>query len=69
MAVAAEIVRQVRVYAQIRRINVLAELNVPRHADLGVGYPELWPSKNCSQPLDVSSDFTFKLIDRWISFR
>lgn len=29
----------------------------------GVGYPALWPSPNCRQPLDVSNEFTFKLID------
>ncbi|PWA69327.1 beta-hexosaminidase 3 [Artemisia annua] len=64
MAAAAEIVS----YAKRRGINVLAELDVPGHAESwGVGYPALWPSKNCTEPLDVSSDFTFKLIDGVLS--
>ncbi|KAK4356231.1 hypothetical protein RND71_025202 [Anisodus tanguticus] len=51
-------------YAERRGINVLAELDVPGHAQSwGVGYPSLWPSKDCQQPLDVSNDFTFKVID------
>ncbi|XP_071734718.1 beta-hexosaminidase 3 [Rutidosis leptorrhynchoides] len=59
-AVAAEIVS----YAKRRGINVLAELDVPGHAkSWGIGYPALWPSKTCQEPLDVSNDFTFKLID------
>ncbi|KAJ0018368.1 hypothetical protein Pint_11669 [Pistacia integerrima] len=33
----------------------------------GVGYPSLWPSKDCQQPLDVSNDFTFKVIDGILS--
>ncbi|KAL8151380.1 hypothetical protein V2J09_021188 [Rumex salicifolius] len=51
--------------AEIRRgMNVLAEIDVPRHASSwGVSYPTLWPSKDCKQPLDVSNEFTFKLID------
>nr|GMC54059.1 beta-hexosaminidase 3 [Ipomoea batatas] len=61
---ATEIVR----YAQRRGINVLAELDVPGHAQSwGVGYPKLWPSKDCQQPLDVSSDFTFKVINGILS--
>nr|XP_043631559.1 beta-hexosaminidase 3 [Erigeron canadensis] len=64
MAVAADIVS----YAKRRGINVLAELDVPGHAkSWGVGYPALWPSKKCQEPLDVSSDFTFKLIDGVLS--
>ncbi|WMV53360.1 hypothetical protein MTR67_046745 [Solanum verrucosum] len=55
-------------YAGRRGINVLAELDVPGHAkSWGIGYPSLWPSKNCQEPLDVSSDFTFKLIDGILS--
>ncbi|CAI9090775.1 OLC1v1025612C1 [Oldenlandia corymbosa var. corymbosa] len=64
MAEAADIVS----YAYKRGINVLAEIDVPGHAESwGVGYPLLWPSKNCTQPLDVSSDFTFKVIDGILS--
>lgn len=33
----------------------------------GKGYPALWPSKNCQEPLDVSNDFTFKVIDGILS--
>ncbi|GAB2277138.1 Beta-hexosaminidase 3 [Dionaea muscipula] len=55
-------------YAQSRGINVLAELDVPGHAaSWGFGYPALWPSANCMQPLDVSNEFTFKLIDGILS--
>uniref|UniRef100_A0A2C9UU70 beta-N-acetylhexosaminidase n=1 Tax=Manihot esculenta TaxID=3983 RepID=A0A2C9UU70_MANES len=61
---AAEIVS----YAQRRGINVLAEIDVPGHAlSWGRGYPSLWPSKNCQQPLDVSNEFTFKVIDGILS--
>lgn len=61
---ATEIVR----YAQRRGINVLAEIDVPGHAQSwGVGYPSLWPSRDCQQPLDVSNEFTFKVIDGVLS--
>ncbi|KAL8166224.1 hypothetical protein V2J09_007723 [Rumex salicifolius] len=55
--------------AEIRRgVNVLAEIDVPGHASSwGVGYPALWPSKDCKEPLDVSNEFTFKLIDGILS--
>ncbi|KAL8544626.1 hypothetical protein ACS0TY_005016 [Phlomoides rotata] len=55
-------------YAKKRGINVLAEIDVPGHAQSwGVGYPSLWPSKDCREPLDVSNEFTFKLIDGILS--
>ncbi|KAI7742824.1 hypothetical protein M8C21_005664 [Ambrosia artemisiifolia] len=59
---------QLKFYAQRRGINVLAELDVPGHArSWGIGYPALWPSKTCQEPLDVSNDFTFKLINGVLS--
>ncbi|WOL17887.1 hypothetical protein Cni_G26680 [Canna indica] len=55
-------------YAQRRGINVLAEIDVPGHAlSWGVGYPALWPSSECKEPLDVSKKFTFKVIDGILS--
>ncbi|XP_044975043.1 beta-hexosaminidase 3-like [Hordeum vulgare subsp. vulgare] len=55
-------------YAERRGVNVLAEIDVPGHAgSWGVGYPSLWPSATCQQPLDVSSEFTFKVIDGILS--
>ncbi|KDP32489.1 hypothetical protein JCGZ_13414 [Jatropha curcas] len=61
---AAEIVS----YAQRQGIHVLAEIDVPGHAlSWGKGYPSLWPSKDCKQPLDVSNEFTFKVIDGILS--
>ncbi|XP_077225335.1 beta-hexosaminidase 3-like isoform X1 [Tasmannia lanceolata] len=64
MADAVEIVQ----YAQRRGINVLAEIDVPGHAlSWGIGYPSLWPSLDCRQPLDVSNEFTFNVIDGILS--
>ncbi|CAO2837460.1 unnamed protein product [Amaranthus hypochondriacus] len=64
MADAAEIVR----YAQRRGVNVLAEIDVPGHAaSWGNGYPLLWPSANCREPLDVSNEFTFQVIEGILS--
>lgn len=64
IADAAEIVS----YSQRRGINVLSEIDVPGHAlSWGVGYPSLWPSVTCMEPLDVSNEFTFKLIDGILS--
>nr|DAD25149.1 TPA_asm: hypothetical protein HUJ06_026613 [Nelumbo nucifera] len=61
---AAEIVR----YAQRRGVNVLAEIDVPGHAlSWGKGYPSLWPSPDCQEPLDVSNEFTFRVIDGILS--
>ncbi|KAF7032040.1 hypothetical protein CFC21_043268 [Triticum aestivum] len=55
-------------YAEKRGVNVLAEIDVPGHArSWGVGYPELWPSDSCREPLDVSNNFTFKVIDGILS--
>ncbi|EEF47323.1 beta-hexosaminidase 3 [Ricinus communis] len=61
---AAEIVS----YAERQGIHILAEIDVPGHAlSWGKGYPSLWPSKDCQQPLDVSNEFTFKVIDGILS--
>ncbi|GJT53499.1 hypothetical protein Tco_0988553 [Tanacetum coccineum] len=55
-------------YAKRKGINVLAELDVPRHAESwGAGYLALWPSNNCTQPLDISRDFTSFFIDGVLS--
>lgn len=55
-------------YAKARGIKVMAEIDVPGHAESwGFGYPELWPSFNCREPLDVSQNFTFDVIDGIIS--
>ncbi|XP_022863848.1 beta-hexosaminidase 1 [Olea europaea var. sylvestris] len=50
-------------FAKMRGINVMAEVDVPGHAkSWGVGYPDLWPSPSCKEPLDVSKNFTFNVI-------
>ncbi|RZC76865.1 hypothetical protein C5167_000979 [Papaver somniferum] len=44
-------------------INVMAEIDVPGHAESwGRGYPELWPSETCREPLDVTKNFTFDVV-------
>uniref|UniRef100_A0A1D1YL31 beta-N-acetylhexosaminidase n=1 Tax=Anthurium amnicola TaxID=1678845 RepID=A0A1D1YL31_9ARAE len=50
-------------YAKKRGISIMPEIDVPGHAESwGVGYPDLWPSPNCTEPLDVSKNFTFEVI-------
>ncbi|PIN07941.1 Beta-N-acetylhexosaminidase [Handroanthus impetiginosus] len=50
-------------FAKMRGINVMAEVDVPGHAESwGKGYPDVWPSPSCREPLDVSKNFTFDLI-------
>ncbi|KAL1819319.1 hypothetical protein ACET3Z_014188 [Daucus carota] len=50
-------------YARARGINVMAEIDVPGHAESwGAGYPDLWPSPSCREPLDVSKNSTFDVI-------
>ncbi|KAL3523769.1 hypothetical protein ACH5RR_016603 [Cinchona calisaya] len=50
-------------FAKMRGINVMAEVDVPGHAESwGKGYPDLWPSSSCTEPLDVSKNFTFDVI-------
>lgn len=50
-------------YAKMRGVNVMAEVDVPGHAESwGRGYPDLWPSPSCREPLDVSKNFTFDVI-------
>ena len=42
----------------------MVEFDVPGHSESWcAGYPEVCPSTTCDQPLDVSSDATFELID------
>ncbi|KAJ1400194.1 Glycoside hydrolase family 20, catalytic domain [Sesbania bispinosa] len=44
-------------------IHVMPELDVPGHAESwGIGYPEVWPSRSCREPLDVSKKFTFDVL-------
>ncbi|GJW03091.1 beta-hexosaminidase 1 [Tanacetum coccineum] len=44
-------------------INVMAEIDVPGHGESwGTGYPDLWPSASCKEPLDVSKNFTFEVL-------
>ncbi|MCO5601072.1 hypothetical protein L7F22_055189 [Adiantum nelumboides] len=60
--------REIVGYAKARGIKVMAEIDVPGHAESwGYGYPELWPSATCREPLDVSNNFTFEVIDRILS--
>ncbi|XP_061997768.1 beta-hexosaminidase 1 [Rosa rugosa] len=50
-------------FAKTRGINVMAEVDVPGHAQSwGTGYPDLWPSSSCTEPLDVSKNFTFDVL-------
>ncbi|KAK2637538.1 hypothetical protein Ddye_032330 [Dipteronia dyeriana] len=50
-------------FAKMRGINVMAEVDVPGHAESwGAGYPDLWPSSTCKEPLDVTKNFTFDVI-------
>ncbi|XP_009631516.1 beta-hexosaminidase 1 [Nicotiana tomentosiformis] len=50
-------------FAKMRGISVMAEVDVPGHAESwGVGYPDLWPSPSCKEPLDVSKNYTFDAI-------
>jgi hexosaminidase len=50
-------------YAKVRGINVMAEIDVPGHAESwGDGYPDLWPSSTCKEPLDVSKNSTFDVV-------
>ncbi|KAG1371649.1 Beta-hexosaminidase 1 [Cocos nucifera] len=50
-------------FAKKRGIKIMAEIDVPGHAESwGAGYPNLWPSRNCTEPLDVAKNFTFEVI-------
>ncbi|XP_031254283.1 beta-hexosaminidase 1 [Pistacia vera] len=55
-------------FAKMRGINVMAEVDVPGHAESwGAGYPDLWPSATCREPLDVAKNFTFDVISGILS--
>ncbi|GAB4854860.1 Beta-hexosaminidase 1 [Ancistrocladus abbreviatus] len=50
-------------FAKTRGIHVMAEIDVPGHAESwGAGYPDLWPSPSCREPLDVAKNFTFDVV-------
>ncbi|KAL8166797.1 hypothetical protein V2J09_008296 [Rumex salicifolius] len=50
-------------FAKTRGIHVMAEIDVPGHAESwGAGYPDLWPSSYCREPLDVSKNYTFDVV-------
>ncbi|KAK9282720.1 hypothetical protein L1049_010940 [Liquidambar formosana] len=50
-------------FAKMRGINVMAEIDIPGHAESwGAGYPDLWPSPSCREPLDVTKNFTFDVV-------
>ncbi|KAI0520126.1 hypothetical protein KFK09_007597 [Dendrobium nobile] len=50
-------------FAKRRGIHVMAEVDVPGHTvSWGVGYPDLWPSPNCTEPLDFTKEYTFDVI-------
>ncbi|KAL4290473.1 hypothetical protein GQ457_14G023150 [Hibiscus cannabinus] len=55
-------------FAKTRGIHVMAEVDVPGHAESwGAGYPDLWPNATCREPLDVTKNFTFDLISGILS--
>jgi hexosaminidase len=55
-------------YLHLLGIHVMAEIDVPGHAESwGKGYPKLWPSPKCREPLDVTSNFTFEVISGILS--
>ncbi|KAF3433775.1 hypothetical protein FNV43_RR24878 [Rhamnella rubrinervis] len=55
-------------FAKARGIHVMAEVDVPGHAESwGNGYPDIWPSPSCREPLDVSKNFTFDVISGLLS--
>ncbi|XP_020086597.1 beta-hexosaminidase 1 [Ananas comosus] len=55
-------------FAKKRGINIMAEIDIPGHAESwGSGYPDLWPSPNCTEPLDVTKNFTFEVISGILS--
>ncbi|KAK4776555.1 hypothetical protein SAY86_005243 [Trapa natans] len=59
---------QLRMPMKLSRINVMAEVDVPGHAESwGKGYPDLWPSSSCREPLDITKNFTFELISGILS--
>ncbi|XWS75035.1 hypothetical protein CRYUN_Cryun01aG0050600 [Craigia yunnanensis] len=55
-------------FAKMRGIHVMAEVDVPGHAESWrAGYPDLWLSSSCREPLDASKNFTFDLISGILS--
>ena len=55
-------------YGRLRGIKVMIEFDVPGHAGSWCkGYPEICPSTACNEPLDPSTETTFKLIDELLA--
>jgi hypothetical protein len=49
---------------ECRSVHIFVDLEISHR---GVGYPSLWPSSSCREPLDVSNEFSFKVIDSILS--
>ena len=55
-------------YAKARGVRVIPEFDTPGHAGSWcVGYPEICPSPNCTQPLNPATNATFDLIKTLIT--